>query len=134
MSRRWLAGMMLIAALSFPATLMADHGRGKDKGNPHSKHDFDDHGRRGHHDDDRWERRDKYEYRIYSHHDGRPPGWSQGRKTGWANCGLPPGQAKKYGCRTYVYQGRPHYYYQDEVGRIIVRRPSIEFYGGVVIH
>ena len=41
---------------------------------------------------------------------------------------------KKYGCRTYVYQGRPHYYYQDEWGRIIVRRPIIEVHGGVVIH
>jgi hypothetical protein len=29
---------------------------------------------------------------------GRPPGWSKGRKTGWGNCDLPPGQAKKYGC------------------------------------
>jgi hypothetical protein len=33
-----------------------------------------------------------------------------------------------------VYQGRPHYYYQDEVGRIIVRRPIIEVNGSVVIH
>lgn len=31
---------------------------------------------------------------------GRPPGWSQGRKTGWRNCDVPPGQAKKYGCRS----------------------------------
>lgn len=45
-----------------------------------------------------------------------------------------PGQAKKYGCRTYIYQGRPHYYYQDERGRIIVRLPIIELHGGVDIH
>ena len=45
-----------------------------------------------------------------------------------------PGQAKKYGCRTYVYQGRPHYYYQDEEGRIIIRRPVIDVHGGVDIH
>ena len=58
--------------------------------------------------------------------DERPPGWSRGQKTGWANCGLPPGQAKKYGCRTYVYEGRPYYYYQDEGGRIIIRHPLID--------
>lgn len=44
----------------------------------------------------------------------RPPGWGHGKKTGWGNCGLPPGQAKKYGCRTYVYEDRPHYYSQDK--------------------
>lgn len=30
--------------------------------------------------------------------DNRPPGWNRGRKVGWGNCDLPPGQAKKYGC------------------------------------
>ena len=29
----------------------------------------------------------------------RPSGWNRGRKTGWGNCDVPPGQAKKYGCR-----------------------------------
>jgi hypothetical protein len=71
--------------------------------------------------------RDGYEYRVYSDRDGRPPGWGHGKKTGWGNCGLPPGQAKKYGCQTYTYEGRPHYYYQVELGRIIVRRPSLRF-------
>ncbi len=28
----------------------------------------------------------------------QPPGWSHGRKTGWGDCNVPPGQAKKYGC------------------------------------
>ena len=31
--------------------------------------------------------------------DGRPYGWNRGRKVGWGNCDLPPGLAKKYGCR-----------------------------------
>ena len=81
--------------------------------------------RHGHHDDDdRWAYREGYEYHIYGEHD-RPPGWERGKKTGWDNCGMPPGQAKKYGdCRTYVYEGRPHYYYQDEQGRIVVRRQA----------
>jgi len=49
------------------------------------------------------------------------------------NSGLPPGQAEKYGCRTYVYEGRPHYFYQDDEGRIIVRRPIIEIHAGIDI-
>ena len=125
MSKRLLAVVTLVAALGFGTPgLMADHGdKGKkEHGNKHFNND----------DDQGWERRDGYEYRSYDN-DGRPPGWSRGKKTGWGNCGLPPGQAKKYGCRTYVYEGRPHYYYQDDSGRIIVRRPSIEIHGSVDI-
>jgi hypothetical protein len=85
-------------------------------------------------DDERWERRDGYEYRTYGDREGRPPGWSKGKKTGWGDCGLPPGQAKKYGCRTYTYQGRPHYYYKDEQGRIIVRRPSVHVHGSADVN
>ncbi len=127
MSRRSLAILALVAALGLgtPA-LMADKG---DKGQKHK------HGNKHSDDDDRgWERRDGYEYRVYSDRDGRPPGWGHGKKTGWGNCGLPPGQAKKYGCQTYTYEGRPHYYYQDELGRIVVRRPIIEVHGSVVVH
>jgi len=126
MTKRLLAILGLAAALGLgtPA-LMADHGdKDKDHGNKHDDRD----------DDQGWDRRDGYEYRVYRDRDGRPPGWGQGKKTGWKNCGLPPGQAKKYGCRTYVYQGRPHYYYQDEVGRIIIRRPIIEVSGSIVVH
>ena len=130
MSKRLWAVIGLAAALGLTTpALMADHGN-KDKhhGNQHDDRDDD-------HDNDRgWDRRDGYEYRVFSQHDGRPPGWSHGKKAGWGNCGLPPGQAKKYGCRSYVYEGRPHYYYQDEVGRIIVRRPILEINGSVVVH
>jgi hypothetical protein len=127
MSNRLLAILGLAAALGFSApSLMADHGE-KDKHQHGNKHDDRD-------DDQGWERRDGYEYRVYGEHDERPPGWGHGKKTGWGNCGLPPGQAKKYGCRTYVYQDRPVYYYQDEVGRIIVRRPIIEIHGSVIVH
>ena len=120
MSKRPLAIFALVAALGLgtPA-LMADKG---DKGQKHqdgNKHSDDK--------DNGWERRDGYEYRVYGDRDGRPPGWGHGKKTGWKNCGLPPGQAKKYGCQTYIYQGRPHYYYQDEAGRIVVRRPIMRF-------
>jgi hypothetical protein len=127
MSKRPLAILALMAALGLGApTLMADHG---DKGQKHqhgNKHFNDD-------NDQGWEHRDGYEYRTYADRNERPPGWTQGKKTGWGNCGLPPGQAKKYGCMTYMYQGRPHYYYQDEGGRIIVRRPILEIHGSVDI-
>jgi hypothetical protein len=127
MSNRLLAILGLAAALGFSApSLMADHGE-KDRHQHGNKHDDRD-------NDQGWERRDGYEYRVYGEHDERPPGWGHGKKTGWGNRGLPPGQVKKYGCRTYVYQDRPVYYYQDEVGHIIVRRPIIEIHGSVVVH
>ncbi len=135
MSKRWLAVLAVMAALGWAAqSLKADDEGDRGKGNPHVSRLFagDEHGRG--HEGDRWEQRDGYEYHVYGEGDGRPPGWSKGKKTGWGNCGLPPGQAKKYGCRTYMYQGRPHYYYQDERGRIIVRRPIIHVEGGVDIH
>jgi hypothetical protein len=78
-----------------------------------------------HHDQDDhqgWQTKEGYEYRTYQGE--HPPGWSKGKKTGWDNCGMPPGQAKKYGCRTYTYQGQPYYYYQGEDGRMHVRRPA----------
>ncbi len=126
MSKRLLAILGMVAALGLGApALLADRG---DKDHKHK------HGNRHDDDDQRWEHRDGYEYRTYGDRDERPPGWSRGQKTGWGNCGLPPGQAKKYGCRTYVYEGRPHYYYQDEAGRIIIRRPIIEIHGSVAVH
>lgn len=128
MSGHWLAVLALTASLTFSTPpVMADHDHGKGKQIPRAGNSFDD-------DDHAWERRDGYEYRVYGDRDGHPPGWSQGKKTGWGNCGMPPGQAKKYGCRTYVYQGRRHYYYHDEHGRIIIRRPVISVHGGVDIH
>ena len=135
MTKHLMANLALVAALGLGApSLMADHGDKGDKHRHGNKH-FDNDDREGQNDDDQgWERRDKYEYRTYGDRDERPPGWSRGRKTGWRNCGLPPGQAKKYGCWTYMDQGRPHYYYQDEAGRIIIRRPSIEVQGSVDIH
>jgi len=134
MSKRILAILALVAALGWGApALLADHDKDDkhEHGNKHFDND-DDHGRRGDRDEG-WERRGGYEYRVYDR-DGRPPGWSKGKKTGWGECGLPPGQAKKYGCRTYVYEGRPHYYYQDDYGRIVIRRPEIHAHAGIDVH
>ncbi len=119
MTSRGFAVFVLTAALALgAATGMSAQGKGHENGksHPHAS-------KAG--DDDRWERRGDYEYRTYDRNEGQPPGWSKGKKTGWGNCDLPPGQAKKYGCRSYVYGGRTHYYYRDDQGRIIVRRPVI---------
>ncbi len=126
MGRRLFATLALIAALGLGTpNLMADQGHGKEKKHPHASKDDKA--------SKEWQRRDGYEYRVYNR-DERPPGWSRGNKTGWRDCGMPPGQAKKYGCWTYVNEGRRHYYYQDEKGRIIERRPVIEVHGSVDIH
>jgi hypothetical protein len=127
MSRHWFAGLALTALLVlFAPALIAQNGNSHEKGNPHATNGYQNSGQV-------WEERDGYQYRSYVNPNERPEGWSHGKKTGWSNCGMPPGQAKKYGCRTYVYQGRPHYYYQDNRGVIIVRRPMVVVQGGVVI-
>lgn len=119
--KRWLTVLALVGALGlFTPSVSAKNGQGRGRGNPHAnRFDREDRG---------WDRRGDYEVRIYGSREGYPPGWSQGRKTGWGNCGMPPGQAKKYGCRTYVYDRRPYYYYRDDGGRIIVRRPRIDIH------
>jgi hypothetical protein len=125
---RWIQVALVFGTLTLAVPLFADHGQGKAKGNRHGNQAANEGDDRG--DNDRWEKRGDYEYRTYGEHDGVPPGWSKGKKTGWGNCGMPPGQAKKYGCQSYRYQGRDYYYYRDQVGHIVVRRPSIHIEGG----
>ena len=45
----------------------------------------------------------------------RPAGWSHGKKTGWGDCDLPPGQAKKHGCHSAQasHHDRDHDYARD---------------------
>ena len=134
MSKQWFRAMVIIGALMMVLPVLADHGQGKGKakGNPHNNQGVED--RDEDRADHRWERRGDYEYRTYGDREGMPPGGSKGKKTGWGNCGMPPGQAKKYGCQSYRYQGREYYYYRDDVGRIIVRRPTIHIHGGIDVH
>ena len=121
-----IATLAVIAVLGLNTSLLlADH---EDKGNKHQQ------GNKHEDNEQSWEHRGGYEYRTYFG-DSRPPGWSQGKKTGWGYCGMPPGQAKKYCCRTYTYENRPYYYYQDNEGRIMVRRPTIEVHGSIdIVH
>lgn len=124
MSKHWIAAIALTAALSVTPAVLGDNGKHKGHGKGHEKH--------GYAHEEGWDQRDGFEYRSFGR-DERPPGWSKGRKTGWGNCGMPPGQAKKYGCRSYAYQGRQYYYYQEDDGRIFVRRPMIAIHGSIDI-
>jgi hypothetical protein len=126
MTKRPFTICALAAALILDGpVLTADHGSHGNKHQQGNKHGDNDQG---------WEQKGGYQYQIYSG-DARPPGWSQGKKTGWGNCGMPPGQAKKCGCRTYTYQGRPYFYFQKPDGRMVVRRPTIEVHGSVdIVH
>ena len=81
--KRWLAVLTVVAALGLATpSVLADHGRGQGKGNPHNRADHD----RDHDRDAAWERRGEYEVRAFNPHEGYPPGWSRGKKTGWGNC------------------------------------------------
>ena len=82
----------LCTALLPAVALAKDHGKGHDR-------DDDDRKRFTHHDNDRDKDHDRDHDKDRDHdRDKRPPGWSKGKKTGWGNCNLPPGQAKKQGC------------------------------------
>ncbi len=112
----WRIGLVLMAVLTLnvPPGLAQGHGHGSgrahgDAGAAVFRHDFDRHER------GRVVIRDD---RSFSHHhfsNNRPPGWDHGRKVGWGDCDVPPGQAKKMGCRnSFLFDRHPHR------GRVIV--------------
>lgn len=121
MKQRYFWAFVLGLALSTGAIAKdhGDKGKGNGKGNSNSAQKHDDRDNHG------WDVRDGWEYRTYERGQ-TPPGWNKGKKTGWGNCNMPPGQAKKYGCNTYRYENRDYYWYRDEHDRIIIRRPSID--------
>ena len=86
---QFLLAMALCVVLA-PMTASA-RGNGKDKDKDSDRHADRDHDRDKDKDRDKVKDRDKDKDRA------RPAGWSKGRKTGWGNCNLPPGQAKKNG-------------------------------------
>ncbi|HTK95221.1 MAG TPA: hypothetical protein VL382_06245 [Terriglobales bacterium] len=105
----------------------ADQGKHKDKDkDKHKGKDKDKDKDKDWDRDEAWEHRGGYEYRTYGANDNRPPGWSRGNKTGWGNCDVPPGQAKKGSCRTYIHQGHRYYYYYDDHDRMVLRRHVIQ--------
>lgn len=86
-----------------------DGWRDNDRGHVRWVRDDDDHGRKHDRDDRARNRRndhDRDDFRRDRDERGTPPGWSKGKKTGWGNCDLPPGQAKKSGCGNSAYYPR----------------------------
>src|SRR5205085_11071792 len=91
-----LLGVALLAGTSAMPAYAKDHGQGRGRA---ERRDRDDrkHAERDRNDNDDVRRgdRDRDERRGSLRSDDRPPGWSKGKKTGWGNCDVPPGQAKK---------------------------------------
>jgi len=68
-------------------------------GNGHGGDKQDKHGDKDRDGDSRADRdHDRDGDRDRDGDDKRPAGWSKGKKTGWGDCDVPPGQVKKLGC------------------------------------
>jgi hypothetical protein len=94
LSIAWLA---LAVCLMFSGTAVAKDNQGN-KGNKGGSHgNSAEHGH-GHGDAD----------------DSRPPGWDKGKKTGWGDCDVPPGQAKKQGCNSTPTSVHHHHHYDRD--------------------
>jgi hypothetical protein len=98
--------LMACLFVALPATASFAHPRGHDR-DAYRRPEY----RWEHRDRDRDSRRAR-EYRHERHEQymqvaqkdhGRPPGWDKGKKKGWGDCDVPPGQAKKQGCEGYSY-------------------------------
>jgi hypothetical protein len=122
--------LLLVSALCLilntAALARSDHGQGRSN---HvfqaNDHDRDDGFRRDRDRDVRTDRdrdRDRADrLRVFSP-TNRPPGWNHGRKRGWGNCDLPPGQAKKEGCRSTFRTSHRHHRDRDNDRDDRVRR------------
>ena len=124
----WIASLIMLGLmLAIPASAQ---GRGRDK-----DHDRDDRKELRDHDADH--DRDKSPHHVGHNaghdrdfdrdgdrddHDRRPPGWSHGRKTGWGDCDVPPGQARKHGC----HSGHRHPSTRTVNHTPVLRRPRAE--------
>src|SRR4051812_16101242 len=88
---QFLLALVLCVTLAPGAYAKGGHGNGHggDKQDKHKDKDRDDdrHADRGHDRDGDHDRADK-----------RPAGWDKGKKKGWGDCDVPPGQVKKQGC------------------------------------
>ena len=105
MSRLRFALFLVFALALSGMSAAKDHDRGK--GHDRDEHHDRDKDRDRHADDRRVrihhnDRDDHRRHEIRGHRDSRPPGWSHGKKTGWGDCDVPPGQAKKTGCNPGV--------------------------------
>ncbi len=106
--KRVLAVLTVCAALPTGYAFARDHGHGYYRGHQvrvehHERNEWKHHDRDSRRDNDAWRRHEHERWeRTHEHQkwnaDHRPPGWDHGRKTGWGNCNVAPGHAKKEGC------------------------------------
>ena len=84
-------------------------------------------------DKDRDHRREVRGHNFRDHDGDRDdhPGWNKGKKKGWGNCDLPPGQAKKHGCDSDD-RGVRHRRHDGDHDRDDVRRASVHHPAPVV--
>lgn len=139
MKRRWT--WLITAALAMGVTLPAvAHDRHHDKGSEwrerqHREREWRREHERREHERIAWRNHNDWRYRQAAwrdDHDRRPPGWSKGKKKGWGNCDLPPGQAKKHGCRSTWYSNDRRYppYVRRYPSARPAPRPGTVFGGG----
>jgi len=100
--KRLLHALVVIAvcfALA-PLALAKDHDKWRDhdgdRDRDHQFHHDRDHREHRDHDRDRDWRHDRREWREHHAGNHRPAGWDRGRKGGWHDQDMPPGQAKNY--------------------------------------
>ena len=81
---------ILVIVLSLCVSLTANAKSHKDKGKPHKSHSDSVQ----QHLEDKDHKNHGYKNKKHKQKD-RPYGWDQGKKTGWGDDDVPPGQAKK---------------------------------------
>ena len=135
MRLRLLGTLILLLALlvSTAAPVMADNsnqGKGKGKNNAARQRDEDrDRKDRGVGVSVRRVRRNI----ILRDASYQPQGWNRGRKTGWGNCDLPPGQAKKYGCSSAFLRRSQVVRFPVADGRFWLVRVPMDYRGWYMI-
>jgi len=131
MSRKLWMTLVLTLGLAVPVAPVLAEGR--------------DNGAEKKADRGEWHGRDHGRDQVRAHDrdhdsDDHRPGWSKGRKTGWKNCDLPPGQAKKHGCRDPFRHGhyRRHVYRGEDRARPVIGTPhvhaGVQASAGVEVH
>src|SRR5919112_2968478 len=92
--KHFFAALVAVALITSPG-----FAKGKPSGDKgHGAKQDKDHGKQDRDNDHR--KNDKDRSHGKNDADSRPAGWDQGKKTGWNDCDVPPGQAKKEGCGT----------------------------------
>ncbi len=112
-----LIASALTMALAVPSFAERGHNfRDHDHGRPMAQHREPRHEIRHEHRRDMAYREHRREvaYREHRHyeidHHRRPSGWDRGKKRGWGNSDVPPGQAKTRGSRPVFAHDRIHHH------------------------